>query len=76
VKLTNLTVNGNTDIYTFRYDGYVAGDFIKIQLNSGVDGEAPGFGGLMFDVVPEPSSFALSLLGFASVAGFGRRRGN
>ena len=75
VKLQNLTFNGNTDVYTFRYDNFVAGDFIKIQLNSGVAGEAPGFGGLMFDVVPEPSSILLSFMGLAGMVGFGRRRG-
>jgi len=47
-----LTFNGVADVYTFRYDGCVAGDFIKIRLNSGVAGEAPSIGGIMFDLVP------------------------
>jgi hypothetical protein len=47
-----LTFNGIADVYTFRYDGCVAGDFIKIRLNSGVAGEAPSIGGIMFDLVP------------------------
>jgi hypothetical protein len=62
VKLTNLTVNGTTDIYTFRYDNFEPGDFIKIQLNSGAAGKGAGFGGLMFDVIPEPSSIGLAAL--------------
>lgn len=48
-----LTFNGIADVYTFRYDNFVAGDFIKIRLNSGVAGEAPSIGGFMFDVVTE-----------------------
>jgi len=51
VNLLNLTSNGLTDVYTFRYDNFIAGDFIKIKLNSGVAGEAPSIGGIMFDTV-------------------------
>ena len=50
--------NGIADVYTFRYDGFAAGDFIKIQF-SGTPGKADGegaggasFGGLMFDPAP------------------------
>jgi len=50
VRLENLSFNGIADIYTFRYDGWQAGDFIKIQLNSGNAGISPGIAGLMFDV--------------------------
>jgi len=65
-RLSNLTFNGITDVYTFRYDNFVAGDFIKIQLNSGVPGEAASIGGIMFDVVAEPAPVpALSPLGLA-----------
>lgn len=53
VNLTGLTFNGASDVYTFRYDNFVAGDFIKIQLNSGVAGEDPSIGGLMFDLAPD-----------------------
>jgi len=73
VDLQGITVNGNTDIYTFLYTDYQDGDFIKIQLNSGVPGEYPGFGGLMVDI-PEPSSIAFGLLGLAGIVRFGRRR--
>ena len=74
VELNGITVNGNTDIYTFQYDGYGEGDFIKIRLNSGVAGEAPGFGGLMFDVIPEPSSIVLGLMALYGLAVAGLRR--
>ena len=49
-----LTFNGIADVYTFRYDNCVTGDFIKIRLNSGVAGEAPSIGGFMFDMLPDP----------------------
>ncbi|MFV1981796.1 MAG: PEP-CTERM sorting domain-containing protein [Rhodothermia bacterium] len=73
VKLTNLTFNGIADVYTFQYDNFVPGDFIKIQLNSGVEGIDPSIGGIMFDVVvPEPSSIALLLLGLVGIFGYRR----
>ncbi len=75
VKLTDLVVNGITDIYTFRYDNFEPGDFIKIQLNSGAVGMGSGFGGLMFDVIPEPSSIGLALLGGLGLGRVCRRRG-
>ncbi len=50
--------NGIADVYTFRYDGFTAGDFIKIQFN-GMPGDAKNggagggsFAGLMFDPAP------------------------
>jgi hypothetical protein len=54
---------GTADVYNFLYSGWVAGDFIKIQLNSCDSSKAAGFAGLMFDVVPEPTSVLLILLG-------------
>jgi hypothetical protein len=44
-----LAFDGATDVHTFRFDNFQAEDFIKIRLNSGVNGISPGFGGLMFD---------------------------
>ena len=38
------------------YTGVSPGDQIKIQLNSGVAGESGSIAGLMFDVIPEPTS--------------------
>jgi hypothetical protein len=66
--LSGLTFDGSTDVYSFRYDNFVVGDFIKIQLNSGVPGEAPSIGGIMFDVVPEPSATLLGLVSLGSLA--------
>jgi len=75
-NLTNLIFNGTADIYTFRYDNFVANDFIKIRLNSGVAGVSPSIGGIMFDTVsvPEPSSLALSLLELVGLVAYERRR--
>ncbi|MEZ5277031.1 MAG: hypothetical protein R3F07_11675 [Opitutaceae bacterium] len=48
--------NGVADIYTFRFDGFVAGDFIKIQL-AGMPGDVAigggaSMGGILFDPAP------------------------
>ena len=50
VAIPDLSFNGRTDVHTFRFDDFIADDFIKIRLNSGTPGMAPGFGGLMFDL--------------------------
>lgn len=67
VDLSGLAFDGLTDVYTFRYDNFVPGDFIKIQLNSGVSGIDPSIGGIMFDV-PEPSATLLGLASLCSIA--------
>lgn len=75
INTTVADFNGIADVYTFKYDGWLATDFIKLRLNSGVIGEAAGFAGLMFDVVPEPTSVSIVLLGAASLlCGPPRRR--
>jgi hypothetical protein len=75
VKLENLTFNGIADVYTFRYDDWEAGDFIKVQLNSGVAGIDPGITGIMFDtIIPEPSSIVLLSLGAIGIGALRRRR--
>jgi Bacterial TSP3 repeat len=50
VAIPNLSFDGTTDVHTFRFDNFLPEDFIKIRLNSGTPGMAPGFGGLMFDL--------------------------
>jgi hypothetical protein len=55
-QTAQLHFNGITDVYTFRYDGFAAGDFIKLQLNgSPAPAEGASFGGFLFDVVFEPN---------------------
>jgi hypothetical protein len=69
--------NGVADVYTFRYSGWEADDFIKLQLNgAAAPATGAGFAGLMFDVVPEPSSAGLALLGAMAACSSSRcRRG-
>jgi hypothetical protein len=68
-QTADLIFNGIADIYTYRYDGFAAGDFIKLQLNGDpAPKEGAGFGGFLFDetfepnLVPEPTSAAIALL--------------
>jgi len=56
-------MDGSPDVYTWLYDGVTEGSFIKLQMNSGALGSTASIGGLMFDIVPEPSSAALILVG-------------
>ena len=67
-----LTFNGTADVYTFRYDGWEAGDFVKLQLNGGPNGGS--IAGVMFDavVVPEQAAWGQSLV--ACLAKIGRAR--
>jgi hypothetical protein len=61
-------MNGSPDVYTFLYSGMTDNSFIKLQLNSGVVGETASIAGFMFDVVPEPSSLILLLVGAITCA--------
>jgi hypothetical protein len=48
--------NGIPDVYTFRYDSFAGGDFIKLQLNGApAPAEGASFGGFLFDVTFEPN---------------------
>ena len=52
-----LRFNGIADIYTFRFDGFQAGDFIKVRLKGDPDHRAgPSIGGFMFDTTFDPKS--------------------
>lgn len=53
----DLTFNGTADVYTFRYDGFTAGDYLKLRLAGGEGGAS--FGGLLFDdhFDPAPGSY-------------------
>jgi hypothetical protein len=55
-QTAQLSFNGIADVYTFRYDGFAGGDFIKLQLN-GDPAPALGasFGGFLFDTLFEPN---------------------
>jgi hypothetical protein len=48
--------NGIPDVYTFRYDGFAGGDFIKLQLNgSPAPAGGASFGGFLFDTDFDPN---------------------
>jgi hypothetical protein len=78
---TNVNIEANTfpqpgsggfdavpDVYTFRYDGFAAGDWIKIQLNGVASpSTGAGFAGLTFDIVPEPSTVAILAVGLPGI---------
>jgi hypothetical protein len=67
-------MNGTPDVYTFLYSGMTDNSFIKLQLNSGVAGESASIAGFMFDLVPEPSSALLMLVGAVTWAARRRQR--
>lgn len=49
-KTDDLKFNGVADVYSFRCNGFQAGDFLKLRLNGDSPGDGgPSFGGLMFD---------------------------
>jgi len=54
-QTAQLALNGVADIYTFRYDGFAGGDFIKLQLNGDpAPAEGASVGGFLFDTTFEP----------------------
>jgi hypothetical protein len=77
-QTADLVFNGIADVYTFRYDGFVSGDFIKLQLNG--DSRGASFGGFLFDetfepnLVPEPTSAASGLLTILLIGAAWRHR--
>jgi hypothetical protein len=54
-QTANLHFNGIADVYTFRYDGFAMGDFIKLQLNGDPTKEGASFGGFLFDETFAPT---------------------
>ena len=54
-KTEDLKFNGIADVYSFRCDGFQAGDFLKLRLSGDSPGDGgPSFGGIMFDTDFEP----------------------
>lgn len=79
MRLDNLTVDNNPDVYTFQFDGWRnGGGELRLQLRNN-QAEFSGIGasiaGIMFDTlqVPEPSSAVLILLGGIGLVGRRRR---
>jgi hypothetical protein len=49
-KSSDLKFNGIADVYSFRCDGFQAGDFLKLRLSGdSLGGGGPSFGGVLFD---------------------------
>jgi len=67
-------MNGSPDVYTFRYDGFAAGDIIKLQLNSGNAAMQASIAGFMVDPIPEPASAGLLAMGAIGLFRTVRRR--
>jgi hypothetical protein len=51
---TDLVLNGVADVYTFRFDGFTSGDYIKLRLRGDASGNGASFGGVLFDEEFEP----------------------
>lgn len=69
--------NQTADVYTFRYDGFVQGDRFAMQLKGDLIGEVGltgGIGGIMIDIVPEPTSALLLILAAVGLSVAGARR--
>ncbi len=55
-QTADLAFDGVADVYTFRFDGFAAGDYIKLQLNGDpAPKEGASFGGFLFDEVFAPT---------------------
>lgn len=51
----DLALNGVADVYTFRFDGFAPGDYIKLQLNGDpAPAEGASIGGFLFDEGMQP----------------------
>jgi hypothetical protein len=61
--------NGIADAWAWRLSDLNDGDIITVRPTSSAANDIPGFAGLMIQVVPEPSSLAVALMG---VLGLGR----
>lgn len=47
---TELTYNNVPDVYTWRYDNFDSGDYIKVRLRGGTDSGGASIAGWMFDI--------------------------
>jgi hypothetical protein len=55
-KGDELEFNGTADVYTFRFDGFQEGDFIKVRLKGDpAHKEGPSIGGFLFDTEYKPN---------------------
>jgi|GEM_PF-2547364 len=73
-QFDNLTSDSEADVYSFLFDNVQEGNYFTVQLRT-TDGPNTGMAGLMFDVIPEPSSLLLMALGAAGMGWIMARRG-
>ncbi len=58
-QTAHLIFNGIADVYTFRYDGFASGDYIKLQLNGDAAPKlGASFAGVLFDETFQPNLMA------------------
>jgi hypothetical protein len=69
-------INGTADAWAFRVSGANANDILTLRPTSagGIPGSLPGFAGFMIQVIPEPSSALLLIVGMTAAGFVSRRR--
>lgn len=67
--------NGVADAWAFRLSDVGIDDIVTVRPTSAVANALPGFAGIMIQVIPEPSSAILLLLGLFGIGLAPRRRG-
>ena len=73
MRINNLQdLDGSPDVYSFRFDNWGDGDELRLQVRSDMGFSGASISGIMFDVIPEPTSALLMLLG--GIGMLGRRR--
>ncbi len=67
-------INGIPDVYTFQFNYFGDGDEMRVQIRNNSAFETASIAGIMIDVIPEPTSAALLILGGIGLLSPRRRR--
>ena len=73
MRLNSLPTGGGTDVYTFIMENWGANDELRMQVRNASGAEFASITGIMFDVIPEPTSFVLLGLGAVGLGCIRRR---